>query len=115
MARLKNNGAEVFRATRGAKDWRCMSNGAVLEKRPSGGGFRKVGKMAGNLATFQDGADSLRANGWVVEVRSPAWMELGPAPAKRIMRPAPSTAYEARWVDRVDPGLQRARAKQGRA
>ena len=103
MACLKNNGAQVLRI----KGDRFMSNGAVLRPRPNGG-FRKVGKIKAGL-TFQDVVDRFTARGVAVDVLAREWLQLQPAPCRRIMVKAPASARQERWVVRRDPGFLRAR------
>lgn len=112
MAKLKANGAVVLRAvTPQGYDWRIMSNGVLLQKRSTGGGFRKRGKVKPDR-TFGAIATMLRENGATVTVEAPAWLPLKPAPARRVMMKAPSTAHEGRWVHRVEDGLARAERDQ---
>jgi hypothetical protein len=132
MAALKNNGAEVLRVrSPQGVDIRVMSNGKCLAKRPSGGGFRVVkgpaalaSRKSQTRAIQQEWVDrqvtfaALKAHvehcapHWSVEVLSQAWLDLRPAPTKRFMRKAPTTARQEQWVDRVNPGLIRAMADQ---
>lgn len=112
MAKLKANGTVVLRAiTPQGYDWRVMSNGVLLQKRGTGGGFRKRGKVKLDH-TFGAIATTLRESGATVTVEAPAWLPLKPAPARRVMRTAPATAHEGRWVDRVEDGLARAERDQ---
>jgi hypothetical protein len=113
MARLKNNGTTVLRGTKGRLDWRVMSNGAVLSKRAAGGGFKKVGKVVAGLtfATFQA---SLEAADWTFTIEAREWLDLEPAPTRRVMRKAPAGAGQEQWVSSRNPGLLRARVAQGK-
>lgn len=111
MARLKNNGEVVLRCTKPDEDWRVMSNGRVLSKQDTGG-FTIYCKL--EILTFREVKDLLSHDGWTVEVLAPWWLDLRPAPTKRIMRKAPVTAREERWVSQTNPGLLRAKVNQGK-
>ena len=118
MAALKNNGTVVFTATRLSTGaiYRVMSNGAVLKRRP-GGGYKKT-KLAGPFKlnrTFDQFADYLARGTFTVKIEAREWLDLEPAPPKRIMRDAPATAYQQRWVDRQSSGLLRAQVAQAKA